>query len=57
MGLVGVVAAGWILDGGIDDGFRLITLPNGTELAPVVAALVGSSLAALAVAAARPAAR
>ncbi|MGI9658998.1 MAG: sodium:solute symporter family transporter [Gaiellaceae bacterium] len=54
MGLVGVVAAGWILDGSIGDGFRLITLPNGTELAPFVAALVGSSLAALSVALVRP---
>ena len=56
-GLVGVIAAGWILDGSIVDGFRLVTLPNGTELAPFVAALVGSALAAIAVATLRPGSR
>ncbi|MFQ5426026.1 MAG: sodium:solute symporter [Gaiellales bacterium] len=49
MGLIGIVAAGWILDGSIVDGFRLVTLPNGAELAPFVAAVVGSALAAVAV--------
>ena len=56
-GLVGVVAAGWVVHGSIGDGFELVTLPNGAELAPFVGALVGSALAALVVALARPARR
>ncbi len=50
MGLVGVIAAGWVVHGSIVDGFELVTLPNGTELAPFVGAPVGSALAAVAVA-------
>ena len=54
MGLVGVIASGWILDGSIVDGFRMLTLPDGPELAPFVAALIGSGVAAVAVALLRP---
>ena len=49
-GLVGVVAAGWFVHGSIVDGFEVITLPNGPELAPFVGAVVGSALGSLAVA-------
>ncbi|MCY4085781.1 MAG: sodium:solute symporter [Actinomycetia bacterium] len=48
-GLIAVVAAGWILDGSIVDGFKLVTLPDGAALAPFVAAIAGSLLATLAV--------
>ena len=50
MGLVAIVIAGWIVHGSIVDGFELITLPNGTELAPFLAAPLGSLVAAVSVA-------
>ena len=56
-GLIGIIAAGWILDGTIIDGFKLITLPNGAELAPFIAAPVGSFLASAVVALLRPGSR
>ncbi len=58
MGLVGIVAAGWILGDSISDGFRLVSLPAGTStLGAFVGAVVGSLLGALLITWAKPARR
>ena len=43
-GLAGVVGAGWIADGSLVEGFRLVTLPQGPEFGAFVGAVAGSAL-------------
>lgn len=50
-GLAGVVAAGWIVDGSVVEGLRLVTLPAGPSFHAFVAAVAGSALLTGAVAA------
>lgn len=56
MGLVGIVAAGWILGDDIVDGFRLVALlDGGSTLGAFVGAVVGSLLGTLLLTLASPA--
>jgi Na+/proline symporter len=43
-GLVAVVVAGWLAGGSLEDGFRLLTLPDGPSFDAFVAAVTGSGL-------------
>ena len=43
-GLVSVVVAGWLDEGSLGEGFRLLTLPAGPAFNAFVAAIVGSGL-------------
>jgi SSS family solute:Na+ symporter len=46
-GLAAVVVVGWVTQGSIGEGFELLTLPRGVELAPFFWALVTSGAVAL----------
>jgi solute:Na+ symporter, SSS family len=49
-GLVSVVVAGWLDEGSLAGGFRLLTLPAGPAFNAFVAAIVGSGLVTAALA-------